>query len=53
MHIHKKTPPQTLGVNMDLTFITICSTEIGEKNMNKQKYKYKYNKIYTLHKTIT
>lgn len=52
MHIHKKTPPQTLEVKYEFD-ITICSTEIGEKNMNKQKYKYKCNKIYTLHKTIT
>lgn len=53
MHIHKKTSPQTLGVKYGFDIITICSTEIGEKNMNKQKYKYKCNKIYTLHKTIT
>lgn len=49
----KKTPPQTLGVKYGFDIFTICSTEIGEKNMNKQKYKYKCNKIYTLHKTIT
>lgn len=53
MHIHKKTSPQTLGVKYGFDIFTICSTKIGEKNMNKQKYKYKCNKIYTLHKTIT
>lgn len=52
MYIYKKIFLQILGVKYGFDIFIICFIKIGEKNMNKQKYKYKCNKIYMLYKII-